>query len=149
MKFALALGNCWGFCRRKSVFSLMCISKLLQRQNIFRHFLSKLPWLQLSIIKKWRKKTTKCDHLIKLFFFYLVGTEESAGGVIQGCSVIRFFEKLRKIHSKIPVPQSLFNEVSGLEICNVVKKWLQQRCEFCEDLRNTYLRTAASESVRY
>ena len=33
MKFALALCNCWGFCQRKSVFSLMCAGKLLPRQN--------------------------------------------------------------------------------------------------------------------
>ena len=72
--------------------------------------------------KKMKEKNNKVLSFDKTFFFYLVGTEESAGGVIQGCSVIRFFEKLRKIHSKIPVPQSLFNEVSGLEICNVVKK---------------------------
>ena len=52
----------------------------------------------------------------------LVRTEESAGAVIQTCSVRRFFEKLRKIHRKIPVPESLFNEISDLEIRNVVKK---------------------------
>ena len=26
-KFATALGNCRGFCRRKSIFSLMCVAK--------------------------------------------------------------------------------------------------------------------------
>ena len=52
----------------------------------------------------------------------LVRTEESAGAVIQRCSVKRFFEKLQKIHRKIPVPESLFNKVSDLEICSVVKK---------------------------
>ena len=41
--------------------------------------------------------------------------EQSSGGVL-------FFEKLQKIHRKIPVPESLFNEVSVLEIYNVFKK---------------------------
>ena len=38
----------------------------------------------------------------------LVRTEESAGAVVRRCSLNK-------------VPESLFNEVSGLEICNVVK----------------------------
>ena len=58
----------------------------------------------------------------------LVGTEESTGSVIQRCSVNSFFEKLCKIHWKIPVLESLFNEVSDLETCNFIKNWLQQRC---------------------
>ena len=33
LKLAWALGNCQGFCQGKSVFSLMCVSKLLPRQN--------------------------------------------------------------------------------------------------------------------
>ena len=41
--------------------------------------------------------------------------EQSSGGVL-------FFEKLQKIHRKIPVPESLFNEVLGLETCKAVKK---------------------------
>ena len=47
--------------------------------------------------------------------------------------------------------ESLFNEVSDLEICNVVKVTPAKMfsCEFCEVLKKTYLRTAASESVRY
>ena len=32
-KLALALGNCQGFCRRKSIFSLICVGKLLLRRN--------------------------------------------------------------------------------------------------------------------
>ena len=45
----------------------------------------------------------------------LVVTEESTGAV-------KFFEKLWKIHRKIPVPESYFYEVSGIETCNVVKR---------------------------
>ena len=48
--------------------------------------------------------------------------EQLSGGVLW----IRPAEKLHKIHRKIPVLESLFN-VSGLETCNFVKKWLQQR----------------------
>ena len=122
-KFALALGNCEGFCQRRSVFLLMCIDKLLLRQNclnniyvktrklvkseiiffIFSHFLSKLPWLQLSLIKKMKEKTNKVWSIDKT----LVGMEESAGAVIWGCSVNKMSWKivensLRKIHRKIP-----------------------------------------------
>ena len=42
---------------------------------------------------------------------------QSSGGVLQ----IKFFEKLQKIHRKIPKPESLFNEILALETCNVVK----------------------------
>ena len=115
--------NCEGFCQRKSVFLLMCIGKLVLRQNclnniyvktrklvkseiiffIFSHFLSKLPWLQLSLIKKTKEKTNKVWSIDKT----LVGMEESAGAVIRGCSVNKMFWKivensLRKIHRKIP-----------------------------------------------
>ena len=33
LKFVSALGNCQGFCQGKSVFSLMCVSKLLPSWN--------------------------------------------------------------------------------------------------------------------
>ena len=45
-----------------------------------------------------------------------VGIEKLAGAIVRRCSVIRFFEKLCKIHRKIPVLKSLFNEVSHLEL---------------------------------
>ena len=48
----------------------------------------------------------------------LVRKEESARAVNRRCSVKMVFEKLRRIHRKIPEPESLFNEVSGLETCN-------------------------------
>ena len=48
----------------------------------------------------------------------LVGTEESVGAVI----FQRFFENLCKVHRKIPVLESLFNEVSRLETCNFIEK---------------------------
>ena len=50
----------------------------------------------------------------------LVRKEESARAVNRRCSVKMVFEKLRRIHRKIPEPESLFNEVSGLETCNFV-----------------------------
>ena len=80
----------------------------------------------------------------------LVGMEESAGAVIWMCSV-RFFEKLQKIHRKIPVLESFFNEVSDLEICNAVKVTPAKifSCESCEVLKNIYLRTPTSKSVGY
>ena len=55
----------------------------------------------------------------------LVGMEESAGVVIWRCSVNKVFWKIAKKIAELPVPLSLFNEVPGLEICNVVKKCLQ------------------------
>ena len=51
----------------------------------------------------------------------LVGMEESAGVVIWRCSVSKAFWKIAKKIAKLPVLLPLFNEVSGLEICNVVK----------------------------
>ena len=51
----------------------------------------------------------------------LDGTEELAGAAIRKYS-IEFFEKLRKIHRKIPVLESHFNVISGLETCNFIKK---------------------------
>ena len=48
----------------------------------------------------------------------LVKTEESAGAVIRR----KFFEKLRKFLRKTPVLESLFNEVSGIETGNFIKK---------------------------
>ena len=54
------------------------------------------------------KKQTKCS-VNKT----LVGREESAGAVIQRCSVNRCFDTCAGVS---------FNEVSGLETCNVAKK---------------------------
>ena len=36
--------------------------------------------------------------------------------------------KWPNIHRKTPVLDSLFNKVTGLDTCNFIKKWLQQRC---------------------
>ena len=50
------------------------------------------------------------------------------------------------------MPESSFNEVSGIETCNFVKKVTPAKMfshEFWEIFKNTYLRTAAFESVRY
>ena len=50
------------------------------------------------------------------------------------------------------MPESSFNEVSGIGTCNVVKKVTPAKMfshEFWEIFKNTYLRTAAFESVRY
>ena len=35
--------------------------------------------------------------------------------------------KFRKFHRKIPLLESLFNQVAGLKICNFIKKRLQHR----------------------
>ena len=53
--------------------------------------------------EKLRKKTKK-----------VWSAEKLAGAVIWRCSV-RFFEKLYKIQRKIPVLESVFNKVSGLQ----------------------------------
>ena len=75
----------------------------------------------------------------------LVGTEESAGVVIRGCSVITFFEKLHKIHWEITVLVSLFNEVSDLETCNFVKVTpaMVFSCEFCSFKEHRFCRISA------
>ena len=51
-----------------------------------------------------------------------VGTEESVEVVIWRCSVdIFFFFKIAENSQENTCPESLFNEVSGLEVYNVVK----------------------------
>ena len=52
----------------------------------------------------------------------LVGMEESAEAVIWKCSVNKVFWKIAKNSQENTWLESLFNEVSGLEICNIVKK---------------------------
>ena len=49
--FASSLSKCWGFCREKSVFSLMCVGKLLPRQNWF-HNIHLNFWI--NYCKKWK-----------------------------------------------------------------------------------------------
>ena len=43
---------------------------------------------------------------------------------------IRYFSKrcLKYIHKKIPVLESLFNNVAGVYSCKLIKKRLQQMC---------------------
>ena len=43
--------------------------------------------------------------------------------VVWRCSV-----KFRNIHRKIPVLESLFNKVSGVQACRFIKSRLQLRC---------------------
>ena len=38
LKFALAICKCQCFCQEKSVFSLICIDKVLLKQNIYVNF---------------------------------------------------------------------------------------------------------------
>ena len=45
----------------------------------------------------------------------------------RSCSSNKFSEKLRNIHRKIPVLESLFNKISGVKACNFTKKRLQHR----------------------
>ena len=54
-----------------------------------------------------KEKTNKVWSLDKTW----VGTEESAGAVIQRCSVHKVFWKIAENSHEIPVPESLFNEV--------------------------------------
>ena len=68
-KFSSPLSNCWGFCREKSVFSLMCVGKgkLLPRWNCFHnihvnfwinyckkeknlHFYTLTEWISIIVI---------------------------------------------------------------------------------------------------
>ena len=58
----------------------------------------------------------------------LMFLEAAIRGVLKRCS-----SKFRKIHSKIPVPEFLFNNFAGLEILTKVFP-----CEFCEISKNTF-----------
>ena len=90
-KFTSALGNCQGICQGKFVFSLMCVNKLLRRRNCLNNIHVNF-WINycnyiITIINNKRetinKKTKKVCSMDKT----LVGIEESAGAVIQRCSV--------------------------------------------------------------
>ena len=68
------------------------------------------------------------------------------------CFLKKLYYKLRNIHKKISVLESLFNKVTGLQACNFTKKRLQRR-RFLVNIANfksTYfekhLQTAASDS---
>ena len=80
--------------------------------------------MQLSLInRKKRKKRTKCDQWIK------PGLEQkSVGRVIRRCSLNKVFKTIVLNSQETPVLESLFNQVSVLQTCNSVKKWLQERC---------------------
>ena len=58
----------------------------------------------------------------------------------------RCYEKFRKFHRKLPVLESLFNKVAGLQVCNVIKKRLQQKCvlvKFTKLLRTPFLQNTS------
>ena len=54
-------------------------------------------------------------------------------------------EKLRNIHRKIPVLESLFNNVASLKACNFIKKRLQHRC--CPVNIAKFLRTPTLRNI--
>ena len=63
-------------------------------------------------------KTKKGDQWINTWLEWRNQQEQSSRGVLKYV----FFEKLSKIHRKTPALESLYNEVSGLETCNFIKK---------------------------
>ena len=112
-KFASALGSYQGFCRGKSGFSLMCVWKVLPRQNclnnIFvnfwimhcKNFKKNPPKNPLSeqnpiirIVNNKRKKMKEKIRKVRSVDKTLVGTEESAGRVIQKWSGNKAFWKI-------------------------------------------------------
>ena len=52
----------------------------------------------------------------------LVKTHESAGAVIRRCFVNKIFSKIMENSQEDTCAEVFFNEVLGLETCNVVKK---------------------------
>ena len=58
----------------------------------------------------------------------VVGKDELVEAVNQRCSVNKVFIKISQISLKIPVLESLFNEVQGIDTCNVIKELLQLKC---------------------
>ena len=118
------------------------MDKLLQKvKDLYFYILSE----QIPIIavinnerKKWRKKWSMDKTLSR--------KEESAGAFIQRCSV-QFFEKFCKIHRKTFVLESFYKGVSGLETCNFVKKWFQQRCFPNKFLRKLFYKISANSCL--
>ena len=51
----------------------------------------------------------------------VVGKDELVEAVNQRCSVNKVFIKISQNSLKIPVLESLFNEVQGIDTCNVIK----------------------------
>ena len=91
------------------------------------------------------KKRTKCDQWIKI----LVGTEESAGAVIRRCSVNKAFWRIAENSLRKYLNQSIFlMTLQALRLATLLKSNFSKDV-FTWILKNNYLRTAASESVRY
>ena len=72
----------------------------------------------------------------------LVGTEESAGAVTWGCSVDKVFLKNCGKFTGVS-----FMKFKALRSATLLKMTLAKM--FWEVLKNTYLRTVATESVKY
>ena len=58
----------------------------------------------------------------------LVVTEESAGSVIRRCFVWKVVWKIAENSQEDTCAGVFFNEISSIDTCNAVKKWLPQRC---------------------
>ena len=58
----------------------------------------------------------------------VVGKDELVEAANQRCSVNKVFIKISQNSLKIPVLESLFNEVQGIDTCNVIKELLQLKC---------------------
>ena len=70
----------------------------------------------------WLAKTAKqmticCDN-----FFRIVRSSH------RRCSVKKGVPKNFKFHRKAPVLESLFNRITGLQVCHFIKKTLQHKC---------------------
>ena len=100
-KFAVALGNCRGFCQGKSVFSLMCTGKLFHHTGI--NYCKKLKNLHfcasseqtpiIAIVTNKKKKNEGKTKKLWSADKTLVRMEESAGTFVGRCSVNKAFLK--------------------------------------------------------
>ena len=87
-KFVVTLGNYWGFCQGKSVFSLICVSKLLLRhtilQNIYVNFWIEVPHFYtfskqtpiIAVINLWKAVIQRCS-ANKVFWKILQNSQEN------------------------------------------------------------------------
>ena len=107
---ALEIRLCTRQSPRKSVFSLMCVGKLLPRRNCRNniHVNFRINYCKknlhfdtlsgetpiISIINNKRKKMKEKPEKVYSMDKTLLGTEESAGAVIPSCSVNKVFWKI-------------------------------------------------------
>ena len=77
---------------------------------------------------------------LKAFILSLIQIKPNRGSHGR-CSVKKLFKKIRNICRKAPVLEHFSNKVTGVQVCNIMKKETLTQdffCEYCKIFSNTY-----------